>query len=149
MIITFDGPTRFFISHIESADQMEQVIGDKPHFQLGFFSSEPMATCLVPAQRVFALFDPVFDVAPPVIKLDHRKGRQPGIGYDEIASGKQLTHMPLDLGNYSSGFIPALGLICHIHIFDLDTTSRWTPTGVFRYGLISLASTALLRNRMK
>jgi len=33
---------------------VEQIIGEKPHFQQGFVRREPVAACLVPAQRVFA-----------------------------------------------------------------------------------------------
>jgi hypothetical protein len=43
---------------------VEQIIGEKPHFQPSFVRREPVAAFLVPAQRVFAFLDPVFNIAP-------------------------------------------------------------------------------------
>ena len=103
---------------------MEQIVGEKTHFQPDFVRREPVAACLVPAQRVFTFLYPVFNIARPVVNLNHRKCRQPGIGYDEIVAGKQLTHMPLDLGDHSAGLVPTFGLICHVYVFDLNATLR-------------------------
>jgi len=63
----FDGPARFLTSHIETADQMEQIIGQKPHFQPSLICSEQVAACLVPAQRVLAFLDPVFNITSTVV----------------------------------------------------------------------------------
>jgi len=54
---------------------MEQIVGEKVHFQPGFVRREPVATCLVPAQRVFTFLDPVFNITSPVVYLNHRKCR--------------------------------------------------------------------------
>lgn len=43
-----------FTSHIETTDYVEQIIGEKSHFQTGFVRREPVTACIFPAQRVFA-----------------------------------------------------------------------------------------------
>ena len=53
----FDGAARVFAPQIEPANQMEQVVGEKAHLQLGFVRREPVATRFVPAQRVLAFLD--------------------------------------------------------------------------------------------
>ena len=73
-----------------------------------------MAACLDPAQRIFTLLDPVFDITPPVLTLTHGKCREPRIGYNEKVSGKQLSHMPLDLGDHPAGLTPTFSLIGHV-----------------------------------
>ena len=120
----FDGPARIFISHVETADQVQQIIGHKTHLQPGFLRREPMAACLVPTQRILALLYPVFDITLPVVNLDRRKCRQLGIGHDKITAGKQFTHMPIYLCNHPAGAVPAFCLIGHIYVFDLDAAFR-------------------------
>ena len=72
-----DGPLQIFAPDIELPDHMEKVVGQNPHLQPGLIGLETLATGLVPAQDVLALFDPVFDFSPAVIDLDHFTGRQP------------------------------------------------------------------------
>ena len=84
-----------------------------------------MAARLVPPQSVFALLDPVFNVAPSVVNPDHFASLKPGIGHDEIVARKQFAHMPLDLGDHLAGLVPTFGLICYVYVFDLNTTLRW------------------------
>ena len=52
----FNGPACVFAQQIEPADQMEQIVREKAHFQPGFVRPEPVAARLVPAQGVLALF---------------------------------------------------------------------------------------------
>ena len=96
----FDGPARVFAPQIEPANQMEQVVGEKAHLQPGFVRREPVATRFVQAQRVFAFLDPVFNLATPVVHLDHLARRKPGVGYNEIVPREKFSEMPLDLGGH-------------------------------------------------
>ena len=41
---------------------MEQIVGEKAHFQPGFVRREPVAACFVPAQRVLTFLDPVLNI---------------------------------------------------------------------------------------
>ena len=41
----FDGSARFFTSHVETADQVQQIVGQEPHLQPGFFCREAVAAC--------------------------------------------------------------------------------------------------------
>ena len=65
---------------------MAQIIGEKTHAQPGFVGREPLAACLDPAQRIFTLLDPIFDIAPPVLTLTHGKCGESRIGYNEKVS---------------------------------------------------------------
>ena len=66
----FDRPARIFAPQIESANQVEQVVGEKAHFQPGFVRWETVTTRLVPAQGVLAFLDPVFNIPSAVVYLD-------------------------------------------------------------------------------
>ena len=107
----FDGSARFFAPQIEPTNQMKQVVCKKAHFQPGFVSCELMTARLIPAERILALFNPVFNIAPSVVNFDHRACLNPGIGHDEIIPWKKFGTMPLDFGDHSPGFVPAFSLI--------------------------------------
>ena len=70
-----NGPPHFFAPDIELPDHMQEVVGQNPHLQPGLVGLEPLATGFVPAQGVLAFLDPVFDLGPAVIDLDHLTGR--------------------------------------------------------------------------
>jgi len=69
-----DGPLHFFTPDIELPDHMQQVVGQNSHLQTSLVSFKALATGLVPAQGIFALFDPIFDLGPAVIDLEHFTG---------------------------------------------------------------------------
>ena len=58
----FDGPARVFAPQIEPAYQVKHVVCEKAHLQPGFVRREPVAACLVLAQRVLAFLYPVFNI---------------------------------------------------------------------------------------
>ena len=72
-----DRPPHIFPPDIELPDHVQEIVSQDPHLQAGLVRSKPLTTGLVPAQDIFALFDPVFDFSPAVIDLDHFTGRQP------------------------------------------------------------------------
>ena len=72
-----DGSLHFFTPDIELPDHVQEVVGQNPHLQPGLVGLETLATGLVPAQGVLALFDPVFDLCPAIIDLDHFTSMQP------------------------------------------------------------------------
>jgi hypothetical protein len=56
---------------------MEEIVGKETHFQPGFICREPMAARLVPTKCILAFLDPVFNVAAPIVYLDHLASRKP------------------------------------------------------------------------
>ena len=72
-----DGPLHFLAPDIELPDHMPEVVRQNPHLQPGLVGFKSLATGLVPRQGVLALFDPVFDLGPAIIDLDHFTGREP------------------------------------------------------------------------
>jgi hypothetical protein len=50
---------------------MQQVVGEKAHFQPGFVRWETVTTRLIPTQGVLAFFDPVFNMPAPIVHFDH------------------------------------------------------------------------------
>jgi len=51
----------------------------------------------------FPSFDPVFDLGPAVIDLDHLPGREPGVSEYKADPGKKLAPVPPDLGHHPAG----------------------------------------------
>ena len=100
------GPLNCFPPDIELPDHMEKVIGQHPHLQPGLVGFEPLATGLVPAQGVLPFLDPVFDLGPAVIELDHLTGRQPGVGDHKADAGEKLATVPFNLGHHPPGLMP-------------------------------------------
>lgn len=78
----FDRPALVIAPQIEPADQMKQVVCEKAHFEPGFVCRESVATRLVSAQGVLAFLDPVFNVSPSIIHLDHPTRQKLRIGHD-------------------------------------------------------------------
>ena len=67
----FYRPARIFTPQIESANQVQQVVGVKDHFQPGFVRWETVTTRLIPTQGVLAFFYPVFNIPAPIVHFDH------------------------------------------------------------------------------
>ena len=53
---------------------MQEVVGQNPHLQPGLVGLETVSAGLVSAQGIFALFEPIFDLGPAVIDLEHFTG---------------------------------------------------------------------------
>jgi hypothetical protein len=66
----FDGPARVFAPQIEPGYQVKYVVCEKAHLQPGFVRREPVVACLVPAQRVLAVLDSVFNIPSPDVPVD-------------------------------------------------------------------------------
>jgi len=62
-------PARIFTPQIESANQVQQVVGEKDHFQPGFVRWETVTTRLIPMQGVLAFFDPGFQNRIPIKQI--------------------------------------------------------------------------------
>ena len=56
---------------IELAEQVQEIVRQKPHLQPGLVGLKAMATRFVPAQGVLALLDPVFYLCPAIVDLDY------------------------------------------------------------------------------
>jgi len=69
------GPLYFFAPDIELPDHMEKVLGQHPHLQPGLVALEALATGLVPPQSVLPFFDPILDLCPAIVDLEHFTGR--------------------------------------------------------------------------
>ena len=54
-----------------------------------------------PVQCILAFFDPLLCCASLVVELHHIARFPPKVGHNEADSGKKLSCMPLDLGDYS------------------------------------------------
>jgi len=117
-----------FAPHIETPDQVEEVVSQKPHIQPGLVGLEALATGLIPPQGVLFFLDPVFYLSPTIIDLDHFPGRQSGVGNQKADAGEELSLVPLDLGRNPAGFTSILCLILQIHHFDLHPASGGRPT---------------------
>ena len=131
----FDGPPYSLTPDVELPKHVQEVVGQDPHLQPGLVGLETMATGLVPTQGVFALFDPVLDIAPAIVDLDHLRPVKPGIGHDEANPGEQLALIPLDLANNTAGLAPALGLVVKVDDLDLDAVLGRTPHRSLKVGL--------------
>jgi hypothetical protein len=114
------GPFHFFAPDIELPDHVQEVVGQNSHLQPGLVGFKALAAGLVPAQGVFAFFDPVFHIPPAVLDLGHLAAREPGVGDHKADAGEQFAPVPLDLGHYPARFMPALRLILQIHYLDLN-----------------------------
>ncbi len=58
-----------------------------------------MATRPVPPERVLSPFDPILNVATPVVHIDHFPGGELGIGNDEPNPREEFPVVPLDLSD--------------------------------------------------
>ncbi len=131
----FDGPPCFLTPDVELPKHVQKIVGQNPHLQPGLVGLETMATGLVPAQGVLALLDPVLDIAPAIVDLDHLRPVEPGIGHDEASLGEQLALVPLDLANNTAGLAPALGLIVKVDDPDPDTAPGGATNRASEVGL--------------
>jgi hypothetical protein len=64
-----------------------------------------------PAERVFALPDPLLGGAAAVVELDHPLVGSGQVGHDEADPGIEFALVPLDLGHHPTGSGPAGGLV--------------------------------------
>ena len=69
------GPLYFFAPDIELPDHMQEVVGQNSHLQAGLISFKTLAVCLVPAEGILALLDPVFYFGPALLSLPGLTGR--------------------------------------------------------------------------
>jgi hypothetical protein len=88
-----------------------------------------MATRLVPAERVLSLFDPILNVATPVVHIDHFPGGELGIGNDEPNPREEFPVVPLDLSDHSAFFVPSLCPVPQIDQLDLNPALRGPTHG--------------------
>ncbi len=93
---------------------MEEIVGQDSHEQPGLVGSKSATTGLVTAKRVLTFFDPVLNVATPIVHLDHISGRELRVGDDEPEPREEFPIMPLDLGDHSAFFVPSLCLVPEI-----------------------------------
>jgi len=61
-----NAPLHFLAPDIELPDHMQEIIGQNPHLQRGLVGLETLGNGLVPAESIFALLDPVSQIAPPL-----------------------------------------------------------------------------------
>ena len=83
-----NGTLHLFAPDIKLPDHMQEIVGQNPHLQPGLVGLEPLATGFVPPKSVLPFLDPVFDLGPAVIDLDHLPGRKPGVGDHKANPGK-------------------------------------------------------------
>ncbi len=86
-----------------------------------------MAARLVPTQRVLPLFDPILNVATPVVHLDHLSGRDLRVGDDEPDPREEFPVVPLNVGHHPPLPVPSLCLIPEINQPDLNSTLGRSP----------------------
>ncbi len=67
----FDRALDLFIHQVELTQQVQQVIGQKPHLEPSLVRLEFMTTGLVPTESVFAFLDSILYIGPTVINFDH------------------------------------------------------------------------------
>ncbi len=108
-------------------EHVQEVVRQNPHEQPGLIRCEPTATRLVPGERVLTLFDPVLNVATPVVHVDHISDRELRVGHDKADPRKEFPIVPLDLGDHSAVFVPSLCLIPEINQPDLNSTLERSP----------------------
>ena len=82
---------------------MQEVVGQTPNFQPGLIGLKALPAGLVPVQGVLPLLDPVFDLGPAVIDLDHLPGREPGVADHKADPEEQLPPVPFNLGHHPAG----------------------------------------------
>jgi len=58
------------------AQQVEKIVGQNSHLQSCFVRLEFRTAVLVPTERVPTLPDPVLDLCPSIVDLDHLAGSQ-------------------------------------------------------------------------
>ena len=80
---------------------------------------------LIPAKSLLALLDPVLNIDPAVIDLDHLGLGQPGVGHDEIGPREQLASMSFDLADHPPRLVPVFGLVAEVDDPDLDAVLGW------------------------
>ena len=120
----FDGPPHSVASNVELPKHVKKIVCENPHLQSGFVRLEFRTTGLVPTERVLALLDPVLDLCPAIVNLDHLAGSKSGVCHNEPNPGEQLPLMPLDLANHSPGPVPASRLVVEVDQFCLDPRFR-------------------------
>ena len=55
---------------VELPEQVQEIVGQKPHLQSDLVGLKGMATRFVQAQGIIALLDPVFYLSPAILELD-------------------------------------------------------------------------------
>jgi len=110
-------------------EHVQEVVGQDSHKQPSPIGGEATATGLVPAQRVLTFLDPILNVAPPVVHLDHLPRRELGIGHDKPDPWEEFPLVPFDLGYHSTLSVPRLGPIPEINQPHLNSTLGRPPHG--------------------
>ncbi|HTY22842.1 MAG TPA: hypothetical protein VMC85_06915 [Desulfomonilaceae bacterium] len=116
----FYRPFDLFAQEVGLPEYVQEIARQYSHEQAVLVGSESMATRLVPAQRVLALFDPVFNVPAPIVNLNHLPRREPGIGHNESDPWEEFSIVPLDLGNCPALPVPGLRLAPEINQPNLN-----------------------------
>jgi hypothetical protein len=98
---------------------MEQVIGEASGEEPCLIRCEAMAACLVPAEGISPLFDPVFNLGTTVVDRDNLLRFKIRVTHNETNTSEELTNMPFDFTDNPSGLIPFVGLVMKVDHPDL------------------------------
>ncbi len=107
---------------------MKQIVGQKPHFQPGFVRRESVAACLIPAQRILAFLDSVFNIAPTDVKTKPDPPQPRKTGQNEWWRRGESNPRPKTL---YSGLLRAFPVVW---ISSLRTPAGRVPVGPSRFG---------------
>ena len=109
-------------------DHVEQIIGKTSDEKPCLVRCKSMAARFVPSESVFSFLYPVFDLSPPIVDRDYSFCFKVRVGHNKSDTRKEFTHMPFDLTDNPSGFIPFLRLVMELDHPNLYA-SLWRATG--------------------
>lgn len=114
---------------------LEQIAGKTSDQKLCPIQCKSMAPHLVRSKGIFSLFDPVFDLGPPVDR-DYPLCLHLRVGHNQTNSKEEFTHMPFNFANNPSGYTPFLYLVVKLDHLNLCAALSKTIGGSLR-GLIN------------
>src|ERR1017187_9594837 len=112
------GPALDLSRQDQLSKEVPKVVGQDEEMQSDLVVVEFVARQPRPLNRILALLDPLLGGSPLIVKPDDPYCRSDEIRPDEAYPREQLAFVPFDLGDHSTGPVPALRLVGEVGIAD-------------------------------